>query len=106
MMKEETKLQAQIVKELEKYGLVLRQQVGKYRSLDGKRIVSIGKKGTPDLLYISHTGEIAFIEVKLPHGRLSEEQKEWLHKLTRMGIACGVAKSIEDALSICGILHL
>lgn len=105
-MKDETLLQNKIIKALEQHGLVLRLQVGKYRSLDGKRIVSIGKRGTPDLMYLSMTGEVAFIEVKLPHGRLSEEQKDMLHALSRMGFKAGVAKSVEDALSIAGILHI
>lgn len=102
----ETQLQNRIVKALSPYGKVLRLQVGKYRSLDGKRIVSIGQKGTADLLFIGNGGKATFIEVKLPHGIVSEEQKDFLHEVARLGANAGVAKSVEDALSLANILHL
>lgn len=53
--------------------------------------------GFPDLMCL-FDGRTAFIEFKTPKGRLSDNQAEWLDRLTAMGFPCTVARSPQQAL--------
>ena len=95
----ETDLQNNIRKELSKHGVVLRRQCGKFLTPGGKRVVSIGVPGESDLEFIGD-GFTAFIEVKLPGGRVSPEQERFLNRMRKLNHRAGVAYSVEDALKI------
>lgn len=56
--------------------------------------------GFPDVMCIWAGGGICFIEFKAEKGRLSDNQREWLDRLTQRGFVAGVARSIDDAVAI------
>lgn len=55
--------------------------------------------GFPDLLAIWPGGGIAFIELKMPKGRLSDNQAEWLVRLNEYGHHVEVVRSVEDGVA-------
>lgn len=55
--------------------------------------------GFPDVMCL-WPGGICFIEFKTATGRASGNQLEWLNRLDRFGFPNGIARSIEDAVSI------
>lgn len=64
MNKQETEIQRQIMLELSKYGIVIRQQSGNFYTEGGGRI-KVGFTGLSDLQFISDDGKlICFVEVK------------------------------------------
>lgn len=69
----EADVQRDVVKYLIGKGYrVLRLNAGGYRNR-----VQLLPPGTPDLVAIGDNGRTIWIEVKGPHGKLSEDQKEW-----------------------------
>lgn len=52
--------------------------------------------GFPDRLVLKQGGEVFFMELKAPKGRLSKLQKYWLAKLEGMGFRAYVVASKED----------
>lgn len=63
--------------------------------LIGWRIVTI----TPDMVG-QQMAIFASIEVKTPTGKLRPEQKQWLKVVQASGGIAGVARSVEDAVTI------
>lgn len=55
--------------------------------------------GFPDAQCIWPGGGICFIEFKAAHGRLSDNQTEWIERLDRYGHRVAVARSIEEAIA-------
>ena len=73
-MKKETEIQREIMLELSKYGIVIRQQSGNFYTEYGSRI-KVGFTGLSDLQFISDDGNlIAFLEVKTDKGNIRKEQ--------------------------------
>lgn len=95
----ETDIMHSIQIALSDYGVVLRLNVGEFTTQDGRYITSGLPKGTSDLLFIGH-GYIAFIEVKTPKGRIRSEQIDFINAMRKLGHRAGIARSVEDALSI------
>jgi hypothetical protein len=59
--------------------------------------------GSPDVVGVLTVEGLAVwvaVECKGPKGRLSPEQAQWLAAAARRGIACGVARSADDAAAI------
>jgi hypothetical protein len=59
--------------------------------------------GSPDVVGVLTVEGLAVwvaVECKGPKGRLSPEQARWLAAAERRGIACGVARSADDAAAI------
>lgn len=52
-------------------------------------------KGVSDLCYLSAYGPV-FIELKIPGGVQSKEQKEWAEKVTRRGFRYFVVWSLQE----------
>jgi hypothetical protein len=55
--------------------------------------------GFPDLMCMAPGPMIAFIEFKSPHGKLSENQNEWIERLDRMGFPVTVARSVDEGIA-------
>ena len=53
--------------------------------------------GFPDCICI-WPGGICFVEFKSPKGRISENQREWLDRLSGYGFMATVARSVDEAL--------
>lgn len=61
-----------------RHHLPLRQHVGRFRTLDGKRVITAGELGLPDYAIPAF-----FVEVKRPGGELSDEQKWKIFELEK-----------------------
>lgn len=109
----ETNLQNQIRLKLSEHGIVLRLNSGQF--WQGKRVYSKElqqdvlihlrpvqgcPEGTSDLLFLSNNGEVAFIEVKTPTGKLKPAQERFLEIVKQMGFKAGIARSPEEAIKI------
>jgi hypothetical protein len=75
---------------------VINLATGRLRTADGKRWVSVGKKGAADLIGCLPDGRFIAGEVKAPNGRLSPEQQAFLEKIAGLGGLAIFAKSVED----------
>lgn len=53
--------------------------------------------GFPDVMCL-WAGGVAFVEFKAPKGKLSDNQTEWLDRLTGMGFAATVSRDPDHAL--------
>ena len=91
-----------IQKALEKHGACFRCHCGQFYTRSGQAVNGL-PKGFSDLMCVLPGGKIAFIEAKMPHGRVSPEQKEFINNMQSMGAAAGVAYSVKDALKIIGV---
>jgi len=98
----ETDLQNSIRLALSKHGVVMRRQSGKFMTIDGKRVVNIGVPGECDLEFIGD-GFTAFIEIKLPGGKIRPEQERFITRMRELGHRAGIAHSVEEALMIIGM---
>lgn len=105
MNKQETEIQRQIMLELSKYGIVIRQQSGNFFTEYGSRI-KVGFTGLSDLQFISDDGKlICFIEVKTLTGTAKEEQENFINFINNKkspNLKAGIARSVEDALKLIG----
>ena len=99
----ETDLQNQIRLALSPYGVVIRQNTGNFELKDGRRIIC-GVKGLSDLLFIGQN-RVAFIEVKTPTGKPSQEQLNFIKRMHSLGHSAGIARSVEDALRLAGVTN-
>lgn len=99
----ETDLQNQIRLALSPYGVVIRQNTGNFELKDGRRIIC-GVKGLSDLLFIGQN-RVAFIEVKTPTGKPSQEQHNFIRRMQELGHTAGIARSVEDALRLAGVIN-
>jgi len=103
MNKQETEIQRQIMLELSKYGIVIRQQSGNFFTEYGSRI-KVGFTGLSDLQFISDDGKlICFIEVKTLKGTAKEEQENFINFINNKkspNLKAGIARSVEDALKL------
>lgn len=58
-------------------------------------------KGFPDICGILNNfpGRLWACELKTPSGKLSEDQRIWIDKLSRAGVVAIVARSLEEMIS-------
>jgi len=103
----ETKIQNRIMMDMSEKGyLVWRNQVGLFKTLDG-RTVNIGIKGSSDLMAVKPTvitpemvgqtlAVFVAVEVKTSTGRQSEPQKKWQKAVEKMGVKYILARSEND----------
>ena len=75
-----------------------RENSGKFRSLDGKRIVRAGTNGIGDIMGV-YCGHAVAIETKTKTGKLSEAQEHFKAAFTRAGGIYIVARSVYEAVS-------
>ena len=107
MQNPETKIQNRIMMDMSEKGyLVWRNQVGLFKTLDG-RTVNIGIKGSSDLMAIKPTvitpemvgqtlAVFVAVEVKTATGRQSEPQKKWQKAVEKLGGKYILARSEDD----------
>lgn len=77
---------------------------GSRNPIEAARLKAQGvKKGVPDICLPvpSHHYTALYIELKRRHGgRVSAEQREWLHELGKVGNLAVVARGAEEAITI------
>ena len=107
MQNPETKIQNRIMRDMSEKGyLVWRNQVGLFKTLDG-RTVNIGIKGSSDLMAVKPTvitpemvgqtlAVFVAVEVKTATGRQSEPQKKWQKAVEKLGVKYILARSEND----------
>lgn len=95
MKNEETKLQDAIRVELSKAGIVRRNNVGTFLTVNGNPI-NIGLPGEADLTLFQRGGKTVFIEVKTPTGRQSKQQKAFQKRVEELGFEYLIARNLED----------
>lgn len=81
---------------------VFRTNVGKVKLADGRWFDTGLPKGHADLYGFRPDGQIFYIEVKAPGGKVRPKQKQFLCSMKQSGALCGVAYSVDDALEIAG----
>ena len=77
-----------------------RVNVGKVRLKDGRWFDTGLPVGHSDIYGFRPDGQVFYIEVKKPGGRIRPEQKVFLENVKKLGALCGVARSPEEALEI------
>ena len=101
----EQDIQNLIRAELSKHALVFRANVGKVKTHDGRYFDTGLPPGFCDLFgFRKSDGKIFFIEVKTPKGRVRPVQKKFMEIVKRNGAIVGVARSVDDALKIIGVI--
>lgn len=104
MAQPESIIQNNIILELGKRGyLAFRNDTGAYKDQKSGRFVHYGLcKGSSDIVAVSPDGRAVFIEVKTPTGRVRPEQVQFIAAVRRNGAYAGIARSVDDAIAICG----
>ena len=82
-----------------KVASVIRRSVGSFVDGNG-RWISYGVRGEPDLDITLHGGMRAMVEVKSPTGRVSVVQARRMEQARAIGVRCGVARNVEQAIAI------
>jgi hypothetical protein len=102
---EEHAIQNRIRAALSPYAVVFRANVGKVKTPDGRFFDTGLPTGFSDLFgFRKSDGRAVFIEVKTPHGRVSENQKNFLKQMQSCGAIAGVCRSVDDALRLIGVI--
>ena len=107
MRNPETNIMNKIMIKMSQKGyLCWRNQVGLFKTLDG-RTVNIGIKGSSDLMAVKPTvitpemvgqtlAAFVAVEVKTATGRQSEPQKKWQKAVEKLGVKYILARSEDD----------
>ena len=85
--------------------MLWRNNTGKLPSRDGRRWISFGCPGSPDVLCVvrhgtTGLGVLVGIECKTKRGRVTEIQKAWGRRLAELGGVYVVARCVEDAVAV------
>lgn len=100
-MTEEHRIQNEIMAACSEYAILFRVNVVRGQSRDGRYISSGVPAGYSDLSGVRFSdGKAVFIEVKKPTGRVSKEQKNFLHQMQKAGAVAGVCRSAEEAVEL------
>lgn len=67
-----------------------------------KRVIRGAPAGSPDIMLVvpGTLGRLGAVELKTETGRLRASQQRWHDKASRMGVACGVARSVGEAMAL------
>jgi hypothetical protein len=90
------------MREIGKYGAVFRCNSGSVKLPNGKRFNGM-PKGFSDIMLVRPDGQVCFVECKTDKGKLSDEQEHFISRMRSLNARAGVARTVADALSICGI---
>ncbi|CAB4121906.1 VRR-NUC domain containing protein [uncultured Caudovirales phage] len=81
--------------------MVFRANVGKVRIADGRWFDTGLPKGFSDLFgHRGSDGRAFYIEIKAVGDRVTQDQAKFLEAMRQCGALSGVARSVDDALSI------
>ena len=94
--KDETAIKNAIRAELSRVGIVRRNNVGTFLTVNGVPIAT-GLPGESDLTLFLPGGETYFIEIKTPTGRQSKRQKHFQQLVESYGFTYIIMRSVEDA---------
>ena len=98
---EEHRIQNEVMAVCSEYAILFRVNVVRGQSRDGRYISSGVPAGYSDLSGVRFSdGRAVFIEVKTPTGRVSKEQKNFLHQMQKAGAIAGVCRSAEEAVEL------
>jgi hypothetical protein len=98
----ESRLVYEVMQELGKHGAVYRCNSGSVQLPNGKRFHGM-PKGFADIMLVMHGGIACFIECKIGKNATSPEQERFIERMRNLGARVGVARSVAEALQICGI---
>jgi hypothetical protein len=98
----ESRLLYEVMQELGKHGAVYRCNSGSVKLPNGKRFNGM-PKGFSDVMFIRSDGVACFVECKADKGKLSEEQERFIERMHELNARAGVARSVDEAMSICGL---
>jgi hypothetical protein len=66
-------------------------------------VTQLSSENVPDLLVIHPSVGTVLMEVKMPKGKLSEGQGQWIETAIDYGANVAVVRSVEDALVAIGV---
>lgn len=95
---EETKIQTEIMIALSQYGIPIRQQCGKFKTMYGG-IISIGIPGMSDILFFRNDGKPFWLEIKTKRGRPSKEQIHFIEEMKKINVKASIIRSVEEAIN-------
>lgn len=75
---------------------VERLHAGRFRSMDGRRVITGAPKGTPDYIAGHGRHRAFYLETKRPGGELSPEQEQKILEIKLCGMTTCVAESVEE----------
>ena len=99
----ESRLLYEVMREVGKHAAVYRCQAGSPKLADGTRYSGL-PKGFSDIMAVLPGGRVAFIECKAGSSKTTPEQDKFLLKMRELGAMAGVARSVDDAMGICGLI--
>ena len=99
----ESDLLNEIMREIGKHAAVYRCNSGQFYTKSGQRVSGL-PKGFADVMAILPGGRAAFIECKVEKGKPSPEQTQFINRMQELGALAGVARSVPEALAICGLM--
>ena len=70
-----------------------------------KRTDALGLGSADLIVVVPPLGRLLAVEVKAPKGVVSPEQTRWLEQVNRFGAVGGVARSVEAALELLGVVR-
>jgi hypothetical protein len=97
----ESRLIYEIMHELGKHGYIVRCNAGHIK-LDSGKVFHGMPRGFSDLLFV-RDGRVTFIECKTEKGKATPEQEQFLERMRALGCSAGVARSVAEAMALCGI---
>jgi len=66
----------------------------------GDHFIRFGQVGSADILgVLPVTGRMLAVECKMPKGKLTEHQADWLQRAKDSGALCIVARSLDDLMT-------
>jgi hypothetical protein len=98
----ESQLLYETMQELGKHGAVYRTNSGSVRLSNGKYFRAM-PEGFADVMFVRPDGVVCFIELKTGHNKLSDKQAAFIEKMRGMNCRAGVAYTVDEAMSICGL---
>jgi len=98
----ESRLLYEIMHELGKHGSIFRTNSGNIKLPSGKIFHGL-PEGFSDLLFVRPDGKVYFVELKIEKGKLFNEQERFIRHMQSLNARAGVARSVGEALVICGI---
>ena len=98
----ESRLIYEVMQELGRFGAVYRCNSGSIQLPNGRRFTGM-PKGFSDIMLIMPGGKAVFVECKVDKNTASPEQEKFIVRMRELGARAGVARSVTEALQICGI---